>query len=122
MVTSGLPLINDVQHVSINVNDLDAALAFYVDLLGLDQVDRPEGGESGAWLQVGATQVHLTLRTVPPQEGQHFAFDVADADAVAAHLHAAGHETLPIKEVPGFCRQLFTTDPSGNRLEFNQMM
>lgn len=113
-------LIRDVHHVSINVDDLATAEAFYVDVLGLERLERPDNNEIGAWLQIGATQVHLTQRQVPPQEGQHFAFGVEDAEAVEAHLADAGHATLPIKDIPGVCRQLFTTDPAGNRLEFNQ--
>ena len=40
-----------IHHVSINVDDVDAALAFYVNVLGLSvRRDRPEFSFGGAWL------------------------------------------------------------------------
>jgi len=44
-----------VQHVSLDVDDLDAALAFYCDGLGFSVAPRPEAlGDGGAWLDIGA--------------------------------------------------------------------
>lgn len=41
-----------LHHVSINVDDVDAARAFYVDALGLEvRSDRPNLGFGGAGLQ-----------------------------------------------------------------------
>ena len=40
-----------VHHVSVNVTDVDAALAFYTDVLGgTVRGDRPDFGISGAWI------------------------------------------------------------------------
>jgi catechol 2,3-dioxygenase-like lactoylglutathione lyase family enzyme len=48
-----------VHHVSINVSDVDAALVFYVDRLGLvPRTDRPDFGFPGAWLDAGNQQIH----------------------------------------------------------------
>ena len=52
-----------VHHISLCVPDLEAALGFYCDLLGLETIDRPEMGIKGAWLELGGTQLHLI---VPP--------------------------------------------------------
>ena len=55
-----------VHHVSINVDDVEAALAFYTDLLGLSlRTDRPDFGFGGAWLDAGGQQVHL-IEGSPP--------------------------------------------------------
>ena len=55
-----------VHHVSINVNDVEAALAFYCDTLGLvPRPDRPDFGFGGAWLDAGGQQVHLIEGTTP---------------------------------------------------------
>ncbi|MEO7428355.1 MAG: VOC family protein [Acidimicrobiales bacterium] len=63
-----------VHHVSVNVADVDAALAFYVGRLGLTaRSDRPDFGFAGAWLDVGAQQVHLIEAPVPEDKGQHLA-------------------------------------------------
>src|SRR5688500_9886093 len=49
-----------VHHVSINVDNVEAAVRFYVDVLGLvPRDDRPDFGFGGAWLDAGAQQVHL---------------------------------------------------------------
>ncbi len=46
-----------LHHVSINVSDVGRALAFYTDVLGLQQrTDRPDFGFGGAWLDAGGQQ------------------------------------------------------------------
>jgi glyoxylase I family protein len=113
-VTSG------IHHVSINVDDVAAARAFYVDVLGLRlREDRPDFGFDGAWLDCGSQQVHLIAGAVPDGLGQHFAFEVADIDAVVTELRSGGVEVSDPRPVgPG--RQCFLNDPSGNLLELNQ--
>ena len=76
-----------VHHVSINVDDVDAALAFYVEALGMaPRADRPDFRFGGAWLDVGQQQVHLIEAPLPGDRGQHFALAVADLDATVAEL------------------------------------
>lgn len=108
-----------VHHVSINVTDVEAALAFYTEVLGLvERTDRPAFGFPGAWLDVGAggQQLHLIGAPAPANLGQHFAMRVADLPAVVAELRAAGVEvTDPSPVGPG--HQAFLTDPSGNAVE-----
>jgi catechol 2,3-dioxygenase-like lactoylglutathione lyase family enzyme len=109
-----------VHHVSINVSDVEAALAFYVGELGLSQRDdRPDLGIGGAWLDAGDQQVHLIEAPVPANQGQHFALRVSDLDAVVEELRGRGvavGDPTPI----GRSRQAFTTDPSGNSIELHQ--
>ena len=110
-----------VHHVSVNVDDVPAALAFYVDVLGMQQrPDRPAFAFDGAWLDVGdGQQIHLIGGEVPTQRGQHFALRVDDIDATVAELRGRGVDvTEPVPVGPG--RQCFLRDPSGNRIELNQ--
>ncbi|NNE73541.1 MAG: lactoylglutathione lyase [Acidimicrobiales bacterium] len=114
------PLVSDLHHVSINVDDYAAAEAFYVDTLGLaKRDDRPDFGFGGAWLQIGGRQIHLIETQTPEDLGQHFAFEVADLDATIAELRQRGVEVTDAVAV-GSGRQAFAHDPCGNRLEFNQ--
>ena len=84
-------LVRDLHHVSINVTDVDRATAFYVDVLGMELLPRPDFGFAGAWLGVGGgRQVHLIQATVPDDLGQHFAFAVDDIDAAVEALREAG--------------------------------
>jgi catechol 2,3-dioxygenase-like lactoylglutathione lyase family enzyme len=109
-----------VHHVSINVDDVDAALAFYVGQLGLIQRgDRPAFGFGGAWLDVGGQQVHLIEAPRPGDKGQHFALHVADLDETIAELRAAGLEVSDASPV-GTGRQAFLHDPAGNLVELHQ--
>jgi catechol-2,3-dioxygenase len=49
--SSGATKRESIHHVALVVNDSDAALAFYRDVLGLPVVDRPDGANNpGSWL------------------------------------------------------------------------
>ena len=37
-------MLNGIHHVSINVQDVDAAVQFYVGVLGMEQIERPDLG------------------------------------------------------------------------------
>ena len=106
-----------VHHVSINVDDVEAARRFYVDVLGLtERTDRPAFGFDGAWLNVGPQQVHLIEAELPTELGQHFAIEVDDLDAVVTELRATGIDVTDPKAV-GARRQSFLHDPCGNLVE-----
>lgn len=110
-----------VHHVSINVEDVDAAQAFYVGTLGLKaRSDRPDFGFGGAWLDAGGQQVHLIEAPTPPAQGQHFALQVEDLDATIADLRGQGvtvSDAVPV----GPNRQAFLSDPAGNQVELHQV-
>lgn len=109
-----------VHHVSLNVDDVDAAVAFYVDVLGLSvRRDRPEFGFGGAWLDAGDRQVHLIEGRPPPALGQHFAFAVDDLVAAVAELRSRGVDVSDPEPV-GAGLQAFLADPAGNLVELQQ--
>jgi glyoxylase I family protein len=113
--------VRGVHHVSINVDDVDAAVAFYVGTLGLVQrQDRPDFGIAGAWLDAGSQQVHLIGLAPPPAQGQHFAFQVDDLDRVVTELRGQGIEVSDPSSV-GRNRQAFLADPAGNQVELQQV-
>lgn len=109
-----------VHHVSINVDDVDAALAFYVDVLGLEvRPDRPDFEFGGAWLDAGGQQVHLIQGEPPGDKGQHFALAFADLAGVVEELRGRGLRVSTPAPV-GTSLQSFTRDPAGNRVELHQ--
>jgi glyoxylase I family protein len=110
-----------VHHVAVNVADVDAGVAFYTGVLGgtLRQ-DRPDLGFAGAWIDLGAQQVHLLEAPVPPNLGQHFAVRVADLDATVDELRAKGLEVGDPVTV-GTNRQTFIADPAGNTVELHEV-
>jgi glyoxylase I family protein len=115
-----------LQHASLVVSDTAASLRFYRDILGMPQTDRPDLGFPGAWLQLGAQQIHLLeLENPDPTTGRpahggrdrHIALsvpelapvrEVLDKNGVAYTLSKSGRQAL-------FCR-----DPDGNALEILQ--
>ena len=109
-----------VHHVSINVDDVPAALSFYTDVLGLEvRDDRPDFGFGGAWLNAGGQQVHLIEAPVPANKGQHFALQVDDLGAVVDELRGRGLQVSdPVKVGRGL--QSFINDPAGNTVELQQ--
>jgi glyoxylase I family protein len=109
-----------VHHVSINVDDVPAALDFYVDVLGLvRRTDRPDFPFSGAWLDAGGQQVHLIEGEPPAGLGQHFALLVADLDSTVAELRSRGLDVSDPRPVAS-SRQAFVSDPAGNLVELHQ--
>ena len=115
--------LQGIHHVSINVSDVTAAVEFYTQVLGLEELERPELGFPGAWLRAGEQEVHLLgIDSGTPLKEQHFAFAVEDIAGVRARLDAAGIKCSKPFEIPGVCLQTFTHDPSGNMLEFNQRL
>jgi len=106
-----------VHHVSINVKNVDEAIGFYTQVLGLEmREDRPAFAFGGAWLDVGGQQIHLIEGEVPEPLGQHFAFGVEDLDEAITDLRSRGVEVTEPRGV-GSRRQAFFSDPAGNYLE-----
>ena len=114
-------------HVSLTVSDIAKSRAFYGDLLGLPEIERPDFGIPGAWYQAGAVQLHLieapaavdpalAERGVSPV-ANHVAFEVEDYVATVAALEAAGLQVVGLGDQAG---QAFACDPDGHVIEFIQ--
>ena len=115
-----------VDHINIATPRLEETRAFFVDVLGLTEGYRPDFAFPGYWLYAGERAVvHLQVSDGPvgPSRSSalnHFAFDVADLDALAARLDAHGVAYRAVT-VPGTeIRQAFFEDPNGVRVELNQ--
>ncbi|HZU06916.1 MAG TPA: VOC family protein [Chloroflexota bacterium] len=123
------PALVGTLHEGIPVRDLEAALRFYREVLGLQVLPRPNLPAPGVWLGYpeGGPQIHLIVSDdyVPGPEarisptGRHTAFAVADLDALRARLRQLG---IPYQEITGLVGsdQVFIRDPDGHTLEFQQ--
>lgn len=110
-----------LHHVSINVDDVDKATTFYVDVLGMKKLDRPDFGFPGAWLECGGQQVHLLqVENHVAPEGPHFALRVDDIAVMRNALLGRGVAISDVIAFPGAGLQAFFKDPAGNLIELNQ--
>jgi glyoxylase I family protein len=84
-----------LRHVSLCVSDLAKARAFYCDVLGLEELPRPDLGIPGAWLSVGGDlQLHL-LENLERASGADHHLSIADP-----------HFALWINDVPSRVEEL----------------
>jgi catechol 2,3-dioxygenase-like lactoylglutathione lyase family enzyme len=108
-----------IEHLQINVTDLDRAKQFYGGVLELEEVPRPDSFDfAGAWYRIGEVDLHLVVREREPVSARHFCFWVQDVRAAAERLDGRGH---PISwqdrfKIPGVDR-FFVFDPDENRIE-----
>lgn len=96
------------------------ATRFFVDLLGMTEVEKPQALRSrgGCWFCSGSTQLHIGVEAeFSPQRKAHPAFCVTDLDSLAEQLVAAGSEVIWDTALPDR-KRFYTADPFGNRIEF----
>ena len=57
-------LVRSVNHIAIIVSDVGRSLAFYTEIIGFQQIQRPNFDRHGAWLTMGNLELHL-IKGVP---------------------------------------------------------
>jgi catechol 2,3-dioxygenase-like lactoylglutathione lyase family enzyme len=111
-----------LNHVAVQVSDLDRSQHFYETVLRLTPIERPAFDFSGLWYRLGTEQELHLIRRGPaapnrPQRDNHFALLVDDIDAWEAHLKQAGARYQPRKRRPDGALQIFIIDPDGHHIE-----
>jgi catechol 2,3-dioxygenase-like lactoylglutathione lyase family enzyme len=118
-------MVTALHHVNVTVPpELEAATKeFYGSVLGLEQVPKPAASrQSGAWYQIGATQLHLSLGdgVDRARSSSHVCFTVDDLGAAEKRFREAGVQIIPDpRPAPGSPR-FYVRDPGGNQLEIAQ--
>jgi catechol 2,3-dioxygenase-like lactoylglutathione lyase family enzyme len=97
-----------VNHVVLEVGDLDQALEFYGNIFDFELRDR---SDHNVFLGMGDQFIQLTLNTRDggPDTKRHFGLVVDSRDGVGEALEAAGAEMTGVR--------LNFRDPWGNRIE-----
>jgi lactoylglutathione lyase len=103
------PRLVGINHVALQVDDIDEAVAFYTDLFQPTAVDRSV--PHAAFLEMGDQFLALFERG-PRAEEPHFGLVVDDRETVRNALEDAGVEVLGPR--------LDFRDPSGNRIQVVQ--
>src|SRR3954447_24213481 len=100
-----------INHVALEVDDLERSLDFYGRLFELRLRGRMAGA---AFVDIGDQFLALMQgRSGAPDATRHFGLVVDDKEAVRASLAGAGADVLP-------GRRLDFLDPDGNRVEIVQ--
>jgi len=97
------------------------ARRFFGELLGLDEVEKPEvlRARGGIWFSLGGQQLHIGVQEgFVPARKAHPAIlvEAAALDEIAGRLDAADAVVLWDEALDG-ARRFFTEDPWGNRIE-----
>lgn len=115
-----------IHHVNISIptGEEDNARVFYCDLLGLQEISKPDALQEngGFWLRLPNIDLHIGIQEGIQREQlkMHLAYQVDDLLAWRERLTQAG---IVIKEntaIPDFDR-FEIRDPFGNRIEFVQV-
>jgi catechol 2,3-dioxygenase len=117
----------DIGHVHLKVADIERALGFYRDVLGLELMLRM--GDSAAFLSAGGYHHHIGLNTweskggSPPPPGTtglyHVAIRYPDRAALADALRRLVEAALPLEGASdhGVSEAIYLRDPDGNGIE-----
>jgi catechol 2,3-dioxygenase-like lactoylglutathione lyase family enzyme len=101
----------------------EAAVEFYSQVLGLEQIEKPESlkDRGGTWFDLDGQQIHLSGEDGVNRRATkaHLAYLVGDLDYWRKRL--VDNEVTPVESVPipGYER-FEARDPFGNRIEFIQ--
>lgn len=127
-------MITGIAHAAFRVENLDASIAFYTNILGLKEAFRLVNDEGEPWLvylQINANTFielfpHGTQKTPLTRESigfAHLCLHVNDMTATLAELRKRG---LPCPGEPSLGQdgnwQYWINDPDGNPIESMQIM
>ena len=132
-------VLKKCNHIAIIVSDVGRSAQFYSDVVGLEQIRRPNFDRHGAWFTMGNLELHLIKGQPLAPVGDHLiighvALEVTNIDRVPEILKEKG---IPFKQnvsvpkgvmVPGsgtndsnnsqaIVKQYFFRDPDGYYLE-----
>jgi len=129
--------LTELNHYFVRANDLEQTRRFYCDVLGFEEMPRPDFPFPGHWLGVGGkVQVHMgphgianadryylgtTPRSATDNTGvvDHIAFLATQPEAFAARFDAIGLQARK-RYFPEFrLFQMFVKDPNGLTIELN---
>jgi catechol 2,3-dioxygenase-like lactoylglutathione lyase family enzyme len=108
----------DHVNVCVPLDKIEAARAFYANVLGLKQTHRPDHvfDTPGYWFKLADIEFHVGVEPPSGQTFRHTAFEVTDLAACRKHLQSHGVVINEQPVIEGRDRFMFA-DPFGNSIE-----
>lgn len=112
--------INHIQ-ITVPVGDEVEAKWFYCNLLGLEEVEKPDilKPNGGFWMKLGNHQIHVgTESNVDRSKTKsHIAYQVSNIEEWKSKFTKENIAIIESQPIPG-CERFEIRDPFGNRIEF----
>ena len=113
-----------MNHFTVLTDDVPATVAFYCELLGLNDGPRPPLGFDGAWLYTGGQAVLHIVGERPKSELRpgvidHMAFSATGLRATVAMLEDKHVKYQCRRQTGSGIWQVFVHDPNGARVELD---
>jgi catechol 2,3-dioxygenase-like lactoylglutathione lyase family enzyme len=111
-------------HVNVTIpkGGEGAARAFYVGLLGLREIPKPEPlrQRGGVWFDAGGLEVHASVedQRLGLDSQRHFGLECGDLEGLQSRLTMAGIAVDEGRPAPW--KRFFVRDPFGNRIEIHE--
>jgi lactoylglutathione lyase len=116
--------VQRLDHVSLNVSDRPRSIAWYRDVLGLEQRGEPREddwpvfmGEFGACVALFQAEAQSPERQPESTGLRHVAFMVGRDDLARAEAHLRERQVEFRPEDHGNALSLYVSDPDGNVIE-----
>lgn len=112
-----------LHHVNVTVPKSleDATKRFYAEVMGMQEVPKPEElrKRGGAWYQLGPVQLHLSIENLEgaPVSKRHVCYTVTDLAAAEERFRSFGVEIIPDDQPMPDWPRFYVRDPGGNKLE-----
>lgn len=124
-LVSNISSIMRLSHINVTMppGGEDIARAFYRDLLGLAEIQKPEPlrVRGGVWFDAGGLDIHLSVEDDrnSPDAQRHFGIECENVESIRIRLNAAGVQTESGRPAPW--SRFFVRDPFGNRIEIHEV-
>ena len=119
-------MLTKIHHIQITIPDgtIELAREFYIDKLGLIEINKPDPLKTrpSFWVTLGEVDIHISVEDGNHREitKAHIAYEVDNLEYLKKRLSHLGlnieEETI---QFPGYKRIHFR-DPFGNKVEFIQ--
>ncbi|MCH7738015.1 MAG: VOC family protein [Chloroflexi bacterium] len=111
--------LKNINHITYNVKDKEAALKWYQDILGVGQIPKMVDSDHLYWLQLpSGAMIHIIENAdAPSAPSHHTAFEVDEIEASYEYFATKGIETTDIQTRNDGQRAFYLNDLDGNRIE-----